>query len=239
MSFGQTITSCFVRKVYWRLYKPTFVVLLGAPGSGKGTLAENLPVPQLSTGNLFRAEIAKKSPLGQKVKPILDRGDLVPNGLTFGIFKEQLPTWKYRKGGSLDGFPRTDIQAVLLDGLFDEWDLTIAHIFHIHVARPDLLVRLTGRRTCSNKKCGKTYHQLFKPSKVEGICDACGSPLYIRDDDSPDVVTARLDKYDATSGAVNSYYEKHPGFHRLTSSNAESQDVLLKKALAIISGARR
>ena len=238
MSFRKSLTSLFLRRVYWRLKRPTFVVLLGAPGSGKGTLAENLPFPQLSTGNLFRAEWEKQTELGKQVKPIMDKGGLVPDDLTFGILKGALPTWQYAKGATFDGFPRTDNQAVLLDGLVDDWDLVISHVFLIDVTRPDLIERISGRRTCSNKACGKSYHVRFKKPKVDGICNACGSPLYIRDDDKPEVVAARLDKYDATSGSLTRYYEKHPGFRRLKSTNADSPDAVLKTALSIIQSGR-
>lgn len=179
------------------------LILLGAPGAGKGTQAEYikaaLGVPVISTGNLLREAIAQGTPLGQQAKSYMDGGHLVPDELIIGLVKEKLHTPECEHGAIFDGFPRTVAQAETLDNMAGV-DVALS----IEVPDEAIVHRMAGRRTCP--KCHATYHIEGNPPKVEGICDRCGTPLGIRHDDDPAVVLQRLEVYHAQTEPVKEHY---------------------------------
>lgn len=170
------------------------IILMGLPGAGKGTQAEkiveNYSVPHISTGDMFRLAIKEQTPLGVEAKSYIDRGELVPDEVTIGIVKERLSQSDCAKGFLLDGFPRTIEQAEALDKLLTDLDKKIDKVINIEVPTDILIDRLAGRYICP--ECGTTYHKLFNPPKVEGICDKDGAKLYQREDDKPETVKNRL-----------------------------------------------
>jgi adenylate kinase len=188
------------------------IVLLGGPGSGKGTQAKKLTekygVPQISTGDIFRAAVKEGTPMGTKAKEYMDKGELVPDDVVVGVVEERLAKPDLDGGFMLDGFPRTLPQAESLDGIMAKLSKSIDHAVLVDVPDEELMKRLTGRRTCRNSDCGKMYHVMFNPPKKEGICDACGSELYQRDDDSEATIRERLNVYAEQTAPLIDYYDK-------------------------------
>ena len=182
------------------------LILLGAPGAGKGTqsdfIKDALKVPVISTGNLLREAIAQGTELGKQAKSFMDGGNLVPDELIVGLMKEKLATPECENGAILDGFPRTVKQAEVLETIGGV-DVALS----IEVPDEAIVHRMAGRRTCS--KCNTTYHIEGNPPKVEGVCDKCGEKLGIRHDDDPDVVLKRLNVYHDQTEPVKHYYEAH------------------------------
>jgi len=181
------------------------LIFLGPPGAGKGTLAvraiEILGIPQISTGSIFRAAIADKTPLGVKVKSIIDSGKLVDDETTIALVKERLTKDDVKKGYILDGFPRTIPQAEALAD-FSKVDKVI----NFDIPDSGVLERLGGRRVC--RKCGYNFHAVFNKPKKEGVCDYCGGEVYIRDDDKSEAVQKRLEVYRAQTAPLIDYYRK-------------------------------
>ena len=179
------------------------LILLGAPGAGKGTQAEIISkkygIPQISTGNILRAEVKKESELGLKVKDILASGGLVPEEIVIAMVKERLKADDCAKGYILDGFPRNIAQAEALDGF-----ASIDAVLLISVPDEKIVSRMSGRRTCPN--CGATYHVISNPPKAEGICDSCGAELTVRADDREEVVRDRLRVYHEQTEPLIAYY---------------------------------
>lgn len=170
------------------------LILMGLPGAGKGTQAEqiveNYHIPHISTGDMFRSAINEGTELGKKAKSYMDQGALVPDEVTIGIVNERLHKPDCEKGFLLDGFPRTIAQAEALKSLLADMGKQIDYVLHIRVPEDKLLERLTGRRVCPT--CGTTYHVVYNPPKQEGICDKDGSELLQRDDDKEETVKKRL-----------------------------------------------
>lgn len=171
------------------------IILMGLPGAGKGTQAEqikaNYPIPHISTGDMFRAAIKNETSLGKEAKSYIDKGQLVPDSVTIGLVEERLSQEDAKNGFLLDGFPRTVEQAVALDEILAKSGRKIEKVLNIDVDPKILLPRLTGRRIC--KSCGNTYHLVFNPTKVEGVCDNCQGELYQRSDDNEETVGNRLE----------------------------------------------
>jgi adenylate kinase len=171
------------------------LILMGLPGAGKGTQAERIVekygLPHISTGDMFRAAIKEETELGKKAKAFMDSGELVPDDVTIGIVRERLGKPDCQKGFLLDGFPRTTEQAVALDQMLADTHRHIDAVLYIKVNREKLMARLTGRRICS--QCGATFHIVFNPTRVDGVCDKCGGALMQRKDDHEDTVNARLE----------------------------------------------
>lgn len=170
------------------------IILMGLPGAGKGTQASEIvkkyPIPHISTGDMFRKAIKEETDLGKQAKSYMDRGELVPDEVTIGIVKERLAEEDAKKGFLLDGFPRTVEQADALNDILSSLGREVDAVINIQVPEEELMNRLTGRRIC--EVCGTTYHLVFNPPKVEGICDLDGGKLYQREDDNPETVANRL-----------------------------------------------
>lgn len=186
------------------------LILLGAPGAGKGTQADIISakygIPQISTGVILREEIAKGSELGTRVKGIIDAGNLVPDEDVVAIVKERLKQDDCKNGYILDGFPRTIPQAEALDKMLAELDSKIDVVISIEVADEDIVRRMSGRRVC--KKCGASYHVEYNPSPAGENCGKCGETLSIRADDDPKVVADRLKVYHEKTAPLKAFYEK-------------------------------
>ena len=180
------------------------LILLGAPGAGKGTqaamLAEKLEIPSISTGNMLREAMANGSELGKQVKQYMDNGSLVPDSLVLDLVKERTARPDCKNGFILDGVPRTLVQAEALDAM----GLRIDHVVSIEIDDAVIEDRMTGRRVCG--KCGASYHIVANPPKTEGICDVCGKGLSIRVDDAPETVRHRLEVYHSATEALKGYY---------------------------------
>lgn len=182
------------------------IILLGAPGAGKGTQAEvisnHLGIPTISTGNCLRAAVKNGTELGMKAKADMENGRLVPDEVVIGIIKERLAEDDCKNGYILDGFPRTVPQAEALTTM----GVTIDKVIDLEVADEVIEARLSGRRVCES--CGASYHLAHKPPKAEGVCDACGGKLVIRKDDEPQTVRDRLAVYHSQTEPVKEYYAK-------------------------------
>lgn len=182
------------------------LILLGAPGAGKGTQAEKIcekySVPAVSTGNIIREAIKAETEMGKKAKAAVDAGQLVPDDVVIGIIKDRLAKDDCKKGFILDGFPRTIPQAEALDRMGVEIDKVLS----IEVPDDKIIARMSGRRVCG--KCGASYHVEHKKPKTEGICDVCGDKLVQRKDDAPETVLDRLKVYHAQTEPLKDYYEK-------------------------------
>ncbi|WBW98014.1 adenylate kinase [Oceanirhabdus sp. W0125-5] len=184
------------------------IILLGAPGAGKGTQAKSISnkynIPHISTGDIFRKNISERTPLGIEAKKYIDNGQLVPDELTIDIIKSRLVEEDCENGYLLDGYPRTVEQAKALDGFLNEREANLDTALLIKVPREFILERMTGRRVCPS--CGASYHVKFNPPKNEGICDICGSDIIQRDDDTEITVNKRLDIYEAQTHPLIEYY---------------------------------
>ncbi|WP_087503684.1 adenylate kinase [Staphylococcus haemolyticus] len=186
------------------------IILMGLPGAGKGTQASEIvkkfPIPHISTGDMFRKAIKDETDLGKEAKSYMDRGELVPDEVTVGIVKERISEDDAKKGFLLDGFPRTIDQAEALNDIMSELGRNIDAVINIEVPEEELMNRLTGRRIC--EKCGTTYHLVFNPPKVDGICDIDGGKLYQREDDNPETVSNRLNVNVKQSKPILEYYNE-------------------------------
>lgn len=185
------------------------IILMGLPGAGKGTQASEIvkkfPIPHISTGDMFRKAIKDETDLGKEAKSYMDRGELVPDEVTVGIVKERISEDDAKKGFLLDGFPRTIEQAEALNDIMQELGRSIDAVINIEVPEEELMNRLTGRRICET--CGTTYHLVFNPPKVDGVCDLDGGKLYQREDDNPETVANRLNVNVKQSKPILSYYQ--------------------------------
>jgi len=207
------------------------LIFLGPPGAGKGTLAvravEILNIPQISTGSIFRAAIADGTPLGLKVKSIIDAGKLVDDETTIALVKERLAKDDVKSGYILDGFPRTIPQAEALAAFS-----TVDKVINFDISDSGVLERLGGRRVC--RKCGFNFHAVFNKPAKEGICDHCQGEIYIRDDDRPEAVQKRLEVYRAqTAPLIDFYREKGLLLDIDASTQIDETVVSFKKAMGI------
>ena len=210
------------------------IVFMGPPGAGKGTQAEkiieNYQIPHISTGDMFRKAIKDQTELGMEAKRYMDQGALVPDHVTIGIVKDRLSESDCKSGFLLDGFPRTVDQAKALDEILTSLDSKIDYVINIDVDLDILKERLTGRRIC--RSCGATYHMIFNPPAVAGICDKCGGELYQRKDDNEETVGNRLDVYVSQTKPLLDYYSLAGNLVNINGQQsidlvfAEIQDVL-------------
>jgi adenylate kinase len=187
----------------------TNLILVGAPGSGKGTqsklLLERHQLPQISTGDILRAAVKAGTPLGKKAQEYMNAGKLVPDELIMGLIEERLGQPELSKGFVLDGFPRTLNQAKALSALLEKLGQTITKVVVIDVDEQVIFERIVGRRTCTS--CGNVHHVKFSPPKKDGVCDRCGSPLVQRPDDSEEKARVRLQEFREVKAQVIPYYE--------------------------------
>jgi len=212
------------------------VVLLGAPGAGKGTqakmLIERFKIPQISTGDILRKAVADGTPLGKEAKVIMDSGGLVSDKIVLGLVEERIKQPDCKGGFILDGFPRNTVQAEALDKILSGMNMPLTVALNIDVDLNDLLKRLTGRRTC--KSCQQMYNIYFSPSKKEDICDKCGGALFQRDDDKEATIKKRLDVYQQQTAPLIDYYSKKNIMK--TVMGVGSIEDIFKKAVAAIEG---
>jgi adenylate kinase len=184
------------------------LILLGPPGSGKGTqgerLQQDLELPYYATGDILRAAVREGTDLGREAKQFMDAGDLVPDDVIVGVIAERIDQHEAEDGFILDGFPRTQGQADALASKLDELGRRITSVVLIEVSDDEVVHRLGGRRTCPN---GHIFHVDFDPPEAEGVCDVCGEQLAIRDDDKPDVIRKRLGLYHEKTEPLIAYYE--------------------------------
>lgn len=193
-------------------------VLLGAPGSGKGTqgvvLSKKFNIPQISTGDLLRAAVAAGSELGQKAKAAMDAGALVSDEIVIGLIRERLSEEDAKNGYILDGFPRNIPQAEALDDMLNELGQPLQGVVLLDVPFEELMQRLTGRRTC--KDCGAIYNVHLSPPKVEGHCDRCSGELFQRQDDNEETIGNRLKVYEESTAPLIGYYQNQNKLHSIT-----------------------
>ena len=186
------------------------IIMLGAPGAGKGTQAKKIAakyaIPHISTGDIFRANIKNNTELGQKAKTYMDKGELVPDELVVDLIMDRFKEADCANGYVLDGFPRTIPQAEALDKALSANGESVDYAINVEVPDENIINRMSGRRACVG--CGATYHIQFNPTKVEGICDACGEKLILRDDDKPETVKNRLSVYHEQTQPLIDYYNK-------------------------------
>ncbi len=206
------------------------LILLGAPGAGKGTQAElltkELSIPAISTGNMLREAMANGSELGKQVKQIMDSGNLVPDDVILSIVAQRVAQPDCKNGFILDGVPRTLSQAKALDQL----GVVIDHVVSIEIDDSVIEARMSGRRVCS--KCSASYHVVANPPKTEGICDLCQAELITRKDDAPETVRNRLQVYHASTEVLKAYYAEQ-GKLRLVEGNQPIEDAFREVLRAI------
>ena len=187
-----------------------YLIFLGPPGSGKGTQSERIiekyNIPHISTGDMLRQAVKDQTPAGLEAQKYMNEGRLVPDEVTIAIVKDRLSQEDCKKGYLLDGFPRTIAQAEALEKITKEIGNEVETVLNLVIDENVLLPRITGRRVC--KSCGATYHIQNKPSKVEGVCDKCGSELYQRKDDNAESVKVRLEAYHSSTAPLIDFYGK-------------------------------
>lgn len=185
------------------------IIMLGAPGAGKGTqakqIADKYSIPHISTGDIFRANIKQGTQLGKKAKTYMDEGALVPDELVVELVIDRIKQDDCTNGFVLDGFPRTIPQAQALDAALKKLGESMDYAIDVDVPDENIVNRMSGRRACLN--CGATYHVVTIPTKVEGICDRCGSPVVLREDDKPETVQNRLKVYHEQTQPLIDYYK--------------------------------
>ena len=188
------------------------IIMLGAPGTGKGTeasiLSEKLNIPQVSTGDIFRKNIAEQTELGKLADSYISKGNLVPDDVTIKIVEDRLKQDDVKEGIILDGFPRTIKQAEELDKILEKENKKVDMVINLTTPKEEIIERIVNRRVCSNQECKTVYNIVLNPPKVEGICDKCGSKLLQRKDDNVETVESRIDTYLKNTSPLVEYYTK-------------------------------
>jgi len=210
------------------------LILLGAPGAGKGTQGKNLShklaIPQISTGDILRENVRKKTDLGVKAREFMDGGLLVPDEVVVNMMAERVRQADCERGFILDGFPRNISQADALACILNEINKPISVVIGVEVETKELIRRLTGRRVC--RGCGKSYHEIFNPTMNSGVCDECGAETYQRDDDSEETIKARIEVYENETRPLTEYYQKLGKYHGVNGIGAV--DAITDEILKII-----
>ncbi len=213
------------------------LILLGAPGAGKGTVAKMLTAidgsVQISTGDILRGAVKEGTELGKKAQEYMNRGDLVPDDLIMGIMEARLQEPDCANGFLLDGFPRTIPQAEALKALLDRLGIQLDMVVNLDVPREVILDRLTTRRTCSNPECQEIYNVKSKPPKQEGVCDKCGSPVIQRDDETEEAISKRLDTYNEKTAPLADFYRKEGMLVDIPATSSEVVVNTIKEKLGI------
>lgn len=201
------------------------IVMLGAPGSGKGTiaklLAEVLDIEHISTGDLFRETIKSRSDIGQELEKYMSKGMLVPDDIVIEILEERLSKQAAENGVVLDGFPRTKLQAKYLKSMLEKRGKKVDLAMQLNIPDEDLIYRTVKRRICSNKECGEIYNLEFSKPKQDGICDKCGSKLYQRADDNEETIRKRIQTYHTRTEDIIKYYKQEGKLYKI---NLRAQD---------------
>ncbi len=212
------------------------LIIMGLPGSGKGTqsdfIVDKYQVKHLSTGNLFRQEIASGSELGLELKSYMDKGELVPDELTIRLLKEEISKSEYNNGFLLDGFPRTLVQAQALSEMLNAINKQIDHVVYLDLDENVIIQRLTGRLFCPT--CQKTYHKTLNAPKTEGVCDDDQTPLMVRDDDQPDKVRNRLDIANKEMKPMLDYYQTQGNLDVLEILESDNPQAVFKKICEVL-----
>jgi len=210
------------------------VVLVGPPGAGKGTqatfIAKHFHIPQISTGDIFRANVTQHSELGVEARKFMDAGDLVPDEVTIAMVRERLAEEDARTGFLLDGFPRTVPQAEALTEILTALESRLDAVLELAVDHEEVVRRLSGRRTCHG--CGRNWHVEFDKPADDGVCDACGGRLFRRDDDSPETVRHRLEVYTKQTAPLVAHYDDQGLLRRIDASG--SVEVITERAIAAL-----
>jgi adenylate kinase len=211
------------------------IILLGAPGAGKGTIAKLLTdydgSVQISTGDILRGAVKAGTELGKKAQGYMERGELVPDGLIMDIMESRLQEPDCKKGFILDGFPRTIPQAEALKKLLEKLQIRLDLVVNLDVPRPVILDRLTTRRTCSNPDCQEIYNVKSKPPTPDGKCKKCGSAVIQRADETEEAITKRLETYNEKTAPLIQYYEKEGSLKSISSTSSEETVSTIKTAL--------
>ncbi|MCP4132559.1 MAG: adenylate kinase [bacterium] len=202
------------------------VILLGAPGSGKGTvsklLVEKYGIVQISTGDILRGAVSAGTEIGKKAKEYMEKGDLVPDSVIMGIMEERLQEKDCEKGFILDGFPRTIPQAEDLNKLLARLNIVLDMVVNLEVPEEELLKRLTSRRTCSNADCQEIFNVISNPTKEEGKCDKCGSPVVQRADETNEAIKHRLSTYEEKTAPLIGFYKSGDNYLSVSSLTSET-----------------
>lgn len=210
------------------------IIMLGAPGAGKGTqakmLSERYGIPHISTGDIFRMNIKNNTELGQKAKGYMDAGQLVPDELVVDLVVDRIKAKDCMKGFILDGFPRTIPQAEALDYALNNQNEKIDYAINVDVPDENIIKRMSGRRACVG--CGATYHLVYNPTKKEGVCNVCGEKLILRDDDKPETVQKRLNVYHEQTQPLIDYYNKKEAI--LTVDGTQDIDVVYNEITRVL-----
>lgn len=215
------------------------LVLVGPPGAGKGTQAQfiagHFSIPKISTGDIFRANVSKGTPLGLEARKYMDAGDLVPDEVTIGMVRDRIAEPDAAKGFLLDGFPRNLAQAKVLDEMLSEESIALDVVLELVVDNDEVVRRLAGRRTCRN--CGRVWHVDFDPTQDPHLCDDCGGELFQRDDDREETIRHRLDVYDEQTEPIVGYYQERGILSAIDA--AGSVEEITARAIGALNGAAR
>ena len=213
------------------------LILLGAPGAGKGTVAKMLTAidgsVQISTGDILRGAVQAGTDLGKEAEAYMKRGDLVPDSLIMGIMEKRLQEPDCQKGFLLDGFPRTIPQAEALKELLGKLGITLDMVVNIEVPRDVILDRLCTRRTCSNSDCQAIYNVKSNPPKKEGICNKCGSPVIQREDETEEAISHRLETYNEKTAPLAGFYKKEGMLKTISGTSSEIVVQAIKDELGL------
>ncbi len=215
-----------------------YIVMLGAPGSGKGTtakiLAKRTNLPHISTGDMFREQIKNETELGKLAQSYMEKGQLVPDSVTIDIVRDRLNQADTQNGVILDGFPRTAKQAEELDKILADQGKKIDLVPELQIPDEVIIERILNRVTCSNKECGAIYNTKFKPSKVEGVCDVCGATLVNRVDDNEETIKERLNTYYKNAEEIITYYKQKGVLYPICPEDPTADDASEQAVNAIL-----